>query len=247
MRRLGAVLRSHLFDVLFGIWTCLVGLGIPFFWLAGSPSRPIRVATRLWARGTLALLRHVVGLSYVKQGVSPESDGPFLIISNHQSQWETIAFLAVFPEVAIVAKQELLRIPVVSWYLARSPMIVIDRGAGSAALKLMLTQSVSAAADGRSVLIFPEGKRMPVTEPIAFRRGVELLYSRLNMPMLPVVVNSGKFWNAALRHKRAGTVTVSLLPLIRPGLKPATVLAQARTRMENERNRTSGSSFDPVD
>lgn len=235
--------RSFVFDVLFGIWTALFALGIPAFWVFGAPQRPIRAVTRFWARGTLLLLQYIVGLSYVIGKNAHGSDGPYLIASNHQSPWETLAVLVIFPNVAIVAKNELLRIPVVSWYLAHSPMIIIDREAGSAALKRMLTQSLLAIKNGRSVLIFPEGSRKSPDEPIAFRRGVELLYARLAVPVVPMVVNSGRFWGPSLPYKRPGRIEVSLLPLIHPSLVPAEFSEQLRSAMEDERSRTSDAAF----
>lgn len=240
---LTAQLRSRLFDALFAIWTALFALGIPVFWALGTPQRPIRAATRLWVRGALVLLKHVVGLTHVIERPADLPEGPFLIVSNHQSPWETLAFLVVFPEVAIVAKQELLRIPVVSWYLVRSPMIVIDREEGSAALKVMLKQGRAATEAGRGVLIFPEGSRMAPDAPLTFRRGVEMLYTRLNVPILTVAVNSGRFWSEGLSCKRAGRITVSVLPPAPPGQPSAAVVGQLRGAMQVERDRINGAVF----
>jgi len=234
------ILRSWLFDGLLLAWTALFALGIPVLWVAGSPRRPIRAITRLWVRGVLALLKTVVGLTYTEQGRAVMPKAPCLIIANHQSVWETLAFVLLFPDVAIIAKQELLKVPVVSWYLARSPMIVIDREAGSSTLKLMLKQAQDALADGRCVLIFPEGTRKLPDAPIEFRRGIELLYARLKVPVLLVVVNSGKFWSAHQPYKRPGSITVSYLPLIQPGLSPAEFIQSAQTQIGAERDITSG-------
>ncbi|WP_245298977.1 lysophospholipid acyltransferase family protein [Pseudotabrizicola sediminis] len=231
------MLRSFLFDAVFVMWTALFALGIPVLWVAGSPRRPIRAVTRLWVRGVLVLLKVVVGLTYSEQGRAAKPDGPCLIISNHQSVWETLAFVVLFPDVAIIAKRELVKIPVVSWYLARSPMIIIDREAGSGALKQMLTSAQDALADGRSVLIFPEGTRKLPDAAIRFHRGAELLYARLNVPVLPVVIDSGRFWGAAQPFKRPGSVAVSYLSAIRPGLPPATFTKQAESLIQTERSR----------
>lgn len=231
--------RSYIFDGLFGIWTALFAFGIPVFWMLGSPTRPIRAATRIWVRGSLILLKYIIGLTHVVECPKDLPKGPFLIAANHQSPWETMAFLLLFPHVAIVAKQELLKIPVVSWYLARSPMIVIDRESGSAALKLMLKQSLTTIQEGRSVLIFPEGTRKAPDEPVIFRRGIELLYARLKVPVLTVVVNSGRFWGAGVPYKRPGKNTVSILTPIASGLAPEAFRTQLQAVMENERDRTN--------
>ncbi len=228
--------KSLLFDGFLAGWTALFSLGVPAFWLVGSPRKPIRAATRLWVRGVLFGLKHVVGLRYVEKGRDMIPAEPCLIVCNHQSTWETLAALVLFPDVAIVAKQELLRIPIIGWYIRKSPMIIIDRESGSKALKVMLNQSREALAAGRSVLVFPQGTRMDEMEPIRFRRGVELLYSTLGAPVLPVVVNSGKFWGSGRLSKRGGAITVSYLPPIQPGMSAELFVRTAEAQMEDERS-----------
>lgn len=230
-------LRSAIFDGLFAIWTASFAIGRLVLWAAGSPPGPIRAATRLWVRMALVGLKYVVRLRYVECGREFIPHEPCLIICNHQSTWETLAFLVLVPNVAIIAKQELLRIPIVSWYLRKSPMIIIDRETGARALKTMLEQSRAALASGRSVLIFPEGSRKSDVEPIRFRRGVELLYAKLGTSVLPVAVNSGKFWGPGQPYKRSGTIVVSYLPLISPGHPPAEFSRKAEAVLEAERTR----------
>ena len=209
------------FNGLWVLWTALFGVAIPVLLSFGSPPGAVRRLSRLWVRGILLLLSGVVGLKYALQGWEYVLNTPTLIIANHQSTWETLAALVLFPDVAIVAKRELLRIPVMGWYLKHSPMIVIDRDEASKALRLMTAQGRAAVAAGRSVLIFPEGTRRPTGEPVKFKRGVELLYRTLGVPVLPVVVNSGCFWPLGRALKRPGIITVSCLAPIQPGLSAA--------------------------
>jgi 1-acyl-sn-glycerol-3-phosphate acyltransferase len=228
-------LRSKAFDILLGGWTALFGLIIPVFLFVGAGR--VRAATRVWVAGVLNLLRHVVGLGHVEIGTDNRPLEACLIVSNHQSTWETIAFLALFPDVAIVAKEELLKIPVFGWYLRHSPMITIDREFGTQALRRMVEGAKEALAQGRPVLLFPEGTRKSPDEPIDFKRGVELLYGRLDVPVLPVVVNSGRFWGIDKAPKRAGTITVSCLPPLPPGLPGGEMMQKAAEMMEAERIR----------
>lgn len=228
-------LRSLAFDGLFALWTSLFALGIPFLWIAGRPAGPIRALTRLWVRGGIFLLRVAVGLTFAERGRANRPSGACIIVSNHESTWETLAYLVLFPDVTIVAKKELLRIPVLSWYLRHSPMIIIDREAGTSAFKLMLKHGRAALAEGRSLLLFPEGSRMLPHDPIRFRRGIELLYTQLDTSVLPVVVNSGDFWGREHPVKRPGTITVSYLPLVKPGLSAATFTQSVQTVLETER------------
>ena len=150
-----------LFNAYWAAWTALFLAPLAILAAAGSPVRPIRAATRPWARGILFGLRTICGLSYVEEGRERIPAEPCLIVANHQSAWETLAFLILVPDVAIVAKRELVAIPVVGWFLRRSPMIIIDRANGTQALRTMIDESRAAIAEGRSVLIFPEGTRGP--------------------------------------------------------------------------------------
>lgn len=228
-------LRSRTFDLLLGGWTALFGAIIPaLFWADGARLRHV---SRLWVAGVMGLLRRVVGLDHVEIGTANRPAGPCLIVCNHQSTWETIAFIRLFPDVAIVAKEELLKIPVFGWYLRHSPMITIDRDSGTQALRRMVEGAKAALAEGRPVLVFPEGTRKDPDTPIDFKRGVELLYGRLDVSVLPVVVNSGRFWGIGRPAKRAGTITVSCLPPLPPGLKSGEMMERAEQAMEAERRR----------
>jgi 1-acyl-sn-glycerol-3-phosphate acyltransferase len=233
-----------LFDLTFGAWTSLFALGIPLLLLSSSSQAAVRSLTRLWARGVLFSLRHIVGLDHIESNKTPHHEGPYLIISNHQSVWETIAFLLIFPNVAVIAKQELLKIPIFGWYLRHSPMIIIDRDSGAKALRKMIEQSLLMSAAGRSILVFPEGSRMSPMQPVRFRRGVELLYAALNLPALPVAVNSGHYWGPRDRYRKPGTITVSHLRPIEPGLRPSefarviehTIDSEVRSLTQQERS-----------
>ncbi len=229
------IVRSIIFYVAWALWTGLFGLAIPLLWLIGSPAKVVRLFSRVWARGILSMLSVIVGLKYT---VSPSGfvpSRPSLIISNHQSMWETLAALILFPDVAIVAKRELLRIPVMGWYLRHSPMILIDRDDASNALRQMVEQSQTAVAAGRSVLIFPEGTRQRVKAPIKFKRGVELLYRMLGVPSIPVVVNSGRFWGVGSGPLRAGVITVAYLEPVDPKLRSRDFIRTIISLMETEK------------
>jgi 1-acyl-sn-glycerol-3-phosphate acyltransferase len=114
-------------------------------------------------------------------------------------------------------------------------MILIDRESGSKAVRKMIDESRAALAQGRSVLIFPEGTRRPVSEPVEFKRGVELLYTKLDRPVLPVALNSGLFWEPGRTYKRAGTISVSYLLPIQPGLAGHEFTREAEQLLEAER------------
>lgn len=232
--------RSKLFDVALVLWTALFAPAAVALALCGTPERAVRTTARAWARGTLRLLGWCVGLTYVEEGQENIPTEPCLIIANHQSTWETFAFLALVPEVAIVAKQELLRIPVFAWFLRKAPMILIDRGGGTKAVRKMVDESRAALANGRSVLIFPEGTRQSVSAKIEFKRGIEILYTRLNRRVLPVAVNSGHFWGPNQSYKHSGIITVDYLASIEPGLGGAEFTRQSQAILERAQRNAFG-------
>ncbi|HZB36739.1 MAG TPA: lysophospholipid acyltransferase family protein [Beijerinckiaceae bacterium] len=232
--------RSKLFDVALAVWTALFAPAVLALILAGTPERAVRRTARVWSRGALRLLGWCVGLTHVERGLENIPREPCLIVANHQSTWETFAFLALFPDVAIVAKRELLAIPVFAWFLRKSPMILIDRDSGSTALRKMIDESRAALQAGRSVLIFPEGTRRGVSARIEFKRGIELLYAKLDRKVLPVALNSGHFWAPDLPYKRSGRITVSYLGAIEPGLDGAEFTRRSQALLERARRDAFG-------
>lgn len=233
-------IRSRLFDIALVVWTGLFAPAALILVLCGTPERVVRKVARTWGRGTLRLLGWCVGLNYVELGRENIPSQPCLIVANHQSTWETFAFLALFPDVAIVAKQELLTIPVFAWFLRNSPMILIDRESSATAVRKMVDESQAALANGRFVLIFPEGTRQSVSAPIEFKRGIEILYRKLDRKVLPIAINSGHFWSPDEAYKRSGTITVSYLEPIAPGLTGAEFTRRSEAVLEGARRNAFG-------
>jgi 1-acyl-sn-glycerol-3-phosphate acyltransferase len=148
--------------------------------------------------------------------------------------------LALFPDIAIVAKRDLLSIPVFAWFLRNAPMILIDRDGGMKSVRKLVEDSREALASGRSVLIFPEGTRRSVSAPIEFKRGIEILYAKLDRKVLPVALNSGHFWSPQHRYKRAGTIRVSYLDPIEPGLGGPEFTRRSQRILEAARRNAAG-------
>ncbi|MBR1269962.1 1-acyl-sn-glycerol-3-phosphate acyltransferase [Bradyrhizobium sp. AUGA SZCCT0222] len=212
-------LRSVVFDAVVVIWTLFLSPTLPFLRLFNASSAQVRAVSQLWANGIVFLLKYVVGLDYREQGRQNIPNGPCIIACNHQSLWETVALSAIFPEASIVAKKELIDLPIVGWYLYKYPMILLDRSAGRQALRQMIDEAKRAVGEGRKVLIFPQGTRQAVGEPVTFHTaGIAALYSSLDIPVVPTAHNSGLFWGKKTLMIHSGKITVSYLPLIPPGL-----------------------------
>jgi 1-acyl-sn-glycerol-3-phosphate acyltransferase len=115
-------------------------------------------------------------------------------------------------------------------------MIPIDRSAGRRAMGGMLEASEKAKAEGRPIVIFPQGTRIPVGVKRNYKAGVTALYQALELPILPLALNSGLFWPKTGR-KHGGTVTFSFLPPIEPGLEPESALSLLEQQLETETDR----------
>jgi 1-acyl-sn-glycerol-3-phosphate acyltransferase len=151
-----------------------------------------------------------------------------VILSKHQSAWETIVFQQIFPPLSFVLKKNLLYIPFFGWGLALFSPIAIDRGAGREALKQIETQGKQRLKDGFWVLIFPEGTRMPPGESGNFQVGGAWLAGKAGVPVLPVAHNAGRFWPKNGFRKYPGEIVVRIGPPIQTaGRKATQVMAES--------------------
>lgn len=224
-------LRSLTFNLLFGAWT-------GFLAVAGTPLLLLPVGAtwalaRLWIGGGLALLSAIVGLRHRVIGLELRPAGPAIYAAKHQSAWDTLVLSVLLDRPAFVLKQELLRVPFFGWYLKRCAMIPVDRQGRAAALKRMLTAAHRAAAAGRPVLIFPEGTRVPPGERRPYQPGIAALYGHLDLPVVPIALNSGLFWGRRSFGKRAGTITLQFLPALPAGLPRKAFVKELEARIQD--------------
>lgn len=226
-------LRSALFFVLSVLWMLTLSVVmLPFLLL---PRRAIRPMVQLWLHGVMGLLRVVTGLGWEVRGPLP--CGPVIIAAKHQSAFETFIFHLLVRDPAFILKRELTWIPFFGWYLAKSGVIAIDRAAGTKALRAMVKGAEAAAAEGRPIVIFPEGTRCPPGERRPYHSGIAMLYGALNLPVVPVALNSGLFWRRRGFLKQAGTVTIEMQEPIPPGLDRKRFMAELEARIEGATDR----------
>ena len=173
------------------------------------------------------LARWVLGIRYVVQGADNLPSQPAIILAKHQSAWETVAFLFLFPPVSPVIKQELLKVPFFGWAFRLLSPIAIDRGAGREALKQIVTQGKQKLAQGFWVLVFPEGTRVAPGEKGKYGIGGGWLAAETGTPIVPVAHNAGEVWPKNAFIKRPGTITVSIGPAIDSSGKSAAELTRA--------------------
>jgi 1-acyl-sn-glycerol-3-phosphate acyltransferase len=217
-------------------------LGSVLFALAGAPLllAPRRVVIA-WARAWIVLvlwwLRVTCGLRHRVIGLENLPAGPVIIACKHQSTWETLAFTLLFANIAIVLKRELLFIPIVGWAMARAGNIAVARGDGASALRGLVKHAKAAIANGRSVVIFPEGTRVAPGDRRPYQVGTAALYRQLGVPVVPMALNSGLFWGRRKWIKRPGTITLEVLPSIAPGLRREPFMETLRDRIETATER----------
>ena len=208
--------RSLLFNVLFYVTTTLyVVFGSPLLF---GPRRWAMAALANHARFELWLLKTIVGTRLKVRGAEKLPKGACLVASKHQSAWETFALIPLFRDPVFLMKRELFWIPFHGWFSHKFEMIPVDRDKGPAALRRMLREAKKRVADGREIIIFPEGTRRPPGAQPDYKTGVVLLYEALGIPCVPVALNSGLFWPRRSLERRAGTIVVEFLDPIPPGL-----------------------------
>lgn len=210
------LLRSIVFNVLFYLSTLVwLLIALPTFFL---PYRAIIRVAQAWSRTNLVLLRVVAGIDYEVRGREKIPPGAIIVASKHQSAWETFALLPLFDNPVYILKRELQWIPIFGWLTIKGRMVPVNRGARTQALAAMTERARIELADGRQLIIFPEGTRRPVGAEPRYKHGVAHLYAAEGVPCVPVALNSGLFWARRSVRRVPGTVIVEILDPIPPGL-----------------------------
>ena len=221
-------LRSIVFNAALYLSAMAIGLlATPALFMPRSAA--VYVISRL-SRFVLFLLRITAGTDYEIRGEIPE--GATLVAAKHQSMWDTIVFVALLNDPAIVLKSELLWIPYYGWFSAKAGMIGIDRGSGSAAVRHLVTQGKTAIKANRPIVIFPEGTRSAPGAAPDYKPGVAALYRQLGVQCVPAAVNSGLYWPRRRFLRKPGTIVLEFLPSIPPGLDRKTFMSTLETRIE---------------
>ncbi|MDN3721173.1 lysophospholipid acyltransferase family protein [Roseibium salinum] len=171
-----------------------------------------------WSRALQLLMRVLAGIKVEIRGRENLPEGGLIAAMKHQSAWETVALIPLFSSPTFILKRELRWIPIFGWYTAKFRQIPINRGRRSEALKAMMQAAKEAIAEGRQILIFPEGTRRPAGAEPKYKFGIAHLYKDLGCPVVPIAHNAGLYWPRASWKVYPGTVIVEILPPIEPGL-----------------------------
>ena len=207
--------------------------------IMGLVGVPLLLGPRSWSRNFLRLylaivwfgLRWICGVRFEIRGRENMPKGGALVASKHQSMWETLAFWGILDDPAIILKRSLIFMPFFGWFAVKLGNINVDRTAGSKALRKMLRDAATRGSEGRQVLIFPEGTRVDPGEHPDFKPGIAGLYQSMNLPCVPVALNSGVFLHPYCGLKQPGLIIVEFLEPIAPGLHKAEFMRTLHERV----------------
>lgn len=200
---------------------------------------PLKLRYRLtvgWPRLAIWGAKVILGIDWQVKGWENLPDAPAVVLSKHQSAWETMFFAGYFPrDVCFVYKRELHRVPFFGWGLALLRMIPIDRAKGRDAVEQVIRDGKERLREGRWPLLFPEGTRIAPGKAGRYKMGGTLLATAAGAPIIPVAHNAGERWPRQAFLKKPGLITVSIGPLIpTEGRSAAEVNREVEAWIENE-------------
>ena len=204
------LLRSALFNLFFFSSTFV--LTVPAAALSLAAPERIMGWAKLWARMQIGAARIICGIRLEITGWENLPPAPVLIASRHESTFDILVWIALLPAACFVVKRELGQIPLFGRCIRATGMISVDRDAGGAAMRTLLRGGDRAKAEGRHIIIFPEGTRADPNEHPPLQPGVVALASRTKLPVVPVMTDSGQFWGRHSFRKRPGTIRILIQP-----------------------------------
>ncbi len=234
MRNLLLILRSLTFMLLMTVAT-MVWAPLCFLF-APLPYKQRYYMTTRWNVFILWAAKTVCGIEHRIKGKENLPDAPAIVLSKHQSAWETIFYcISMRRPLVYVFKKELTYIPFFGWGIALLRMIPIDRSKTKDAFAQVVEHGRKRLADGQWIIMFPEGTRIPVGEKGKYKTGGTRLAVETNTMVIPVAVNSGECWPKNSFIKKPGVITVSIGKPISPeGLTAVELMQQVENWIESE-------------
>ncbi|PYD76963.1 lysophospholipid acyltransferase family protein [Novacetimonas pomaceti] len=229
--------RACIFNLYFFVLTLVMGiLAMPI--RVCMPSRALAYA-QTWTGLTIKGLTRICGIRVVVSGREHLPQGPCLLACQHQSAFDTLVWMNLVDRPTYVMKSELTRIPLVGPMLLLTGMIPVERTGGAKALRALLAATDRARDDGRQIIIFPEGTRMPPGEIGRLHPGIAAMAAHSGLPVIPVATDSGLRWGRNAFLKRPGTIHIVLGPPLTCTSRRAMILPAIATAWE-ELSRENG-------
>ncbi len=232
MHKCNLFFRSLLFSMIMAIsivlysFVCVLALPLPF-----------RFRFRMISAFTgamLNILKMICHIDYHVQGLENiPKNRTGIVLSKHQSTWETFYLPTVFHDAAIILKRELLWIPFFGWGLAAANPIAINRSKKASAMDQIIKKGKACLEEGRWIIVFPEGTRIPYGKVGHYKAGGARLAVATGAPVIPIAHNAGRFWPKRGFIKKPGTVQMVIGPLIETKDKTADqVIAEVKDWIE---------------
>lgn len=209
--------RSFVFNLIFYV-NLIVQMIVftPAYFL--MPRKKAWFVPKFWAKSNLWLHERIVGARIDISGLENLPEGAYILAPKHQSFFDAYAFLPDIPDALYILKRELMWIPLFGWYIRKMRMIPVNRGSRSVALRQAVKMAHERMAEGRQLIIYPEGtRRAPGAEP-AYKYGIVEIYHQLQVPVVPVAHVAGLYWPRRKFMRFPGTIRARYLPPIPPGL-----------------------------
>jgi 1-acyl-sn-glycerol-3-phosphate acyltransferase len=197
-----------------------------------TPRSVFRGFVQLWSGGNFLIFRLIVGIRVEVRGRENIPCGAAIISSKHQSEWETLIFLRLLHDPVYIMKKELGYIPGYGQFARKMKMIFINREGYAKSLRKLVKDARKSTATGRALVIFPEGTRVEPGKKLPYRPGIAALYGALDLPVTPVVHNSGLCWPKQSFRKYAGTIVIRFLEPINSGLERREFMTRLESVME---------------
>lgn len=222
--------HSLVFHAAFYVLTTVLALvGLPILVMG---RQKVQAYAKFWTGSAVWLVEKICGTKIVWCGLENIPRGGCIIAAKHQSTLETMALTTRGADFSYILKRELMAIPVFGWYLKGAGQVAIDRAKRGQALPDLTRQVREAIAEGRQMIIFPEGTRKPAGAPPEYKSGVGYLYTDAGAVCVPVALNTGLYWPRRSLAIHPGTVTIAFLEPIMPGLDKQTFLQLLEERIE---------------
>ena len=224
------LLLTIIFYAALASWTILMGvLSLPFLCL---PSKSIALPAKIWIKGIFICLKYICGVTHEMRGLTNLSDEPVIIVSKHQSAFETFALYYYLQKSFFIHKKQLFYIPIFGQYLMKHNMVSIDRAGHASTMRKMITDVKKKLDSGSTIIIFPEGTRKKPGAKADYKTGFIGIYNTSKRKLQPVALNSGLFWQKGLKVIKRGHIIIEFLPQIDIGLDKKEVLNKVENSIE---------------
>ena len=229
------LLLTIIFYAALASWTILMGvLSLPFLCL---PSKSIALPAKIWIKGIFICLKYICGVTHEIRGLTNLSDEPVIIVSKHQSAFETFALYYYLQKSFFIHKKQLFYIPIFGQYLMKHNMVSIDRTGHASTMRKMITDVKKKLDSGSTIIIFPEGTRTKPGAKADYKTGFIGIYNTSKRKLQPVALNSGLFWQKGLKVIKRGHIIIEFLPQINIGLDKKEVLNKVENTIESATNK----------